>query len=176
MSNVNPIFNSPVIVTFSSVASSTAVQEVVYIPSDLTTFFIDSIVITMSGAGAAADDVDIDLATDSSFTDIIYNSTAIDLDSTNPTTLNADTIAQGLTDNKFYVKITHNNGNTSDFEVSMTLAVIADEIPTIIQNSEPTLSADGAFALWIDNTSGPPYPSYLLYRRGTGDQTAVELA
>jgi len=42
------------------------------------------------------------------------------------------------------------------------------------QNSEPTLSADNTLAIWIDTDDSNRV--YLLYRRGTGDQVAVELA
>jgi hypothetical protein len=42
------------------------------------------------------------------------------------------------------------------------------------QNSEPTLAADNNLAIWIDTDDSNRV--YLLYRRGTGDQVAVELA
>jgi hypothetical protein len=42
------------------------------------------------------------------------------------------------------------------------------------QNGEPTLSADNNMAIWIDTDDSNRV--YLLFRRGTGDQVAVELA
>jgi hypothetical protein len=42
------------------------------------------------------------------------------------------------------------------------------------QNAEPTLTADNNLAIWIDTDDSNRV--YLLYRRGTGDQVAVELA
>jgi hypothetical protein len=41
------------------------------------------------------------------------------------------------------------------------------------QNDEPTLAADNNLAIWIDTDDSNRV--YLLYRRGTGDQVAVEL-
>jgi len=48
------------------------------------------------------------------------------------------------------------------------------KIKVYSQNSEPTLSADSKMAIWIDTDDSNKV--YLLFRRGTGDQVAVELA
>jgi hypothetical protein len=42
------------------------------------------------------------------------------------------------------------------------------------QNAEPTLAADNNLAIWIDTDDSNRV--YLLYRRGSGDQVAVELS
>jgi len=48
------------------------------------------------------------------------------------------------------------------------------KIKVYSQNSEPALSADSKMAIWIDTDDSNRV--YLVFRRGTGDQVAVELA
>jgi len=49
----------------------------------------------------------------------------------------------------------------------------AGSLPTYIQPTEPALLADGYAAFWIDTSDSNR--TWLLYRRGAGDQLTVEL-
>jgi len=74
----------------------------------------------------------------------------------------SDPLIYGEFDNS-YVKV---NGS---LEVTGELT-----IKTYSQNDEPTLDTNSKMAIWIDTDDSNRV--YLLYRRGSGDQVAVELA
>ena len=60
-------------------------------------------------------------------------------------------------------------GTSNNFDCAGELSV-----KLYSQNDEPTLGQDNRMAIWIDTDDSNRV--YLLYRRGTGDQVAVELA
>ncbi len=54
------------------------------------------------------------------------------------------------------------------------LAVIGElTIKVYSQDAEPTLDTDNKLAMWIDTNDSSR--TYLVFRRGTGDQVKVEL-
>ena len=60
-------------------------------------------------------------------------------------------------------------GTSNNFDVTGEIS-----IKLYSQNDEPTLGQDNRIAIWIDTDDSNRV--YLLYRRGVGDQVAVELA
>jgi hypothetical protein len=172
-SNANPIFKSPIKLSLTDITVSSSKQQVVYLPDDVSSFTIDAISVKMDSGTSS--DSDVQIAEDSSFTTIYHSTTGMDLDTTDPTSIDPDYTVDTVVDRKFYVKVTQNAGTTLSVTITLTLVhelTGGDTLTYYEQSSEPTLSENGEMAKWRDTDDDKVY---LLIRRGSGDNVGVEL-